>query len=56
MTMPTTTELSGYVPKPLGLSRHEGRTILVRKDSRGERLDLRHERDLVRNRIAGGLR
>jgi hypothetical protein len=94
MIMPTTSELSGYVPtpvregmdvtlyrgrqhdnrlssrlavgsspheysiaaelnpgrgaKPLAISRHEGRTILMLKDPRGERL--------AQNRIAGGFR
>src|SRR5713101_9796330 len=35
--------------RPLALTRHEGRTILVLKDPGGEPLDLVLERDLVEN-------
>jgi hypothetical protein len=60
MTMPTTIELSGYVPNPvregMDFTLYEGRTILVLKDPRGKRLDWVLERDQAQNRIAGGLR
>src|SRR6266446_9916473 len=38
-----------WAAKPLALTRHEGRTILVLKDPGGEPLDLVLERNLVRN-------
>ena len=60
MTMPTTIELSGFVPKPvregMDFTLYEGRTILVLKDRRSKRLDWVLERDQAQNRIAGGLR
>jgi len=60
MTMPTTIELSGFVPKPvregMDFTLYEGRTILVIKDPRGRPLDWVLERDQAQNRIAGGLR
>src|SRR3984893_13223 len=38
-----------WAAKPLALTRHEGRTILVLKDPGGEPLDLVLERDFERN-------
>jgi hypothetical protein len=42
---------AAWAAKPLALTRHEGKTVLILKDPGGEPLDLVLERDLLGNQV-----